>query len=120
MSSPGRAERLARVVECDGGRCVWCARSFGRLVTPTTDHLVPRVKGGPSWSENEVAACRRCNGERGHLSPADWIRVCQDRGWCPDVAVVRAHLDALAAAIAERGGQRRASAYLASQRRRLR
>ncbi len=119
MDSPGRAERLARAVERDGDRCVWCGRPFGRLVPATTDHLVPRVKGGPSWPENEVAACRRCNGERGHLTPADWIRACEDRGWDPAVDVVRAHLEALAAAIGVRGGQRRARAYLASQRRRL-
>lgn len=116
---PGRAQRLDGAVARQGGRCVWCGRDFGPLVAPTTDHLVPRVKGGPSWPENEVAACSRCNGQRGHTTPADWFEECQRRGWHPDAEALRSALDALAVAVADRGGQRRARPYLASQRRRL-
>ena len=115
-----RAERLRRVVERDGGCCVWCGRAFGARVTATTDHLVPRVKGGPSWLENELAACRRCNGERGHLTPAEWLAECERRGWPSDRAVVVGSLERLEAAIARRGGQRRARPYVAGQLRRLR
>jgi len=80
---PDRAERLVAVLVRDGDRCVWCGRAFTGLVQPTTDHLVPRVKGGPSWIENEVAACRRCNGQRGHTTPLDWLHECERRGWSP-------------------------------------
>ncbi|MBY8854187.1 hypothetical protein K7G98_40510, partial [Saccharothrix sp. MB29] len=62
-------------------------------------------KGGPSWLENEVAACRRCNRERGHLSPTDWLAECERRGWRPDTDRVARVLDSLAGAIAARGGQ---------------
>ena len=116
---PGRAGRLAAALERDGATCVWCGRSFSRLVAPTTDHVVPRVKGGPSWAENELAACRRCNGARGHASPAAWAQECAQRGWPVDVERVAASLRALAAAIEQRGGQRRARGYLAAQLRRL-
>lgn len=116
---PARAERLERAVAEQHGRCLWCGRPFGPLVVPTTDHVVPRVKGGPSWPENEVAACRRCNGQRGHLSPADWYLEAQRRGWEPDGAALLARLEALDAAIRGRGGQRRARPYLAAQQRRL-
>ena len=85
----------------------------------TRDHVVPRVKGGPSWAENEVAACARCNAERGHQSPVAWFEECRRRGWGPDVGALAAVLDALADAVAVRGGQRRARPYLAAQRRRL-
>jgi hypothetical protein len=115
----GRAERLALAVARQDGRCLWCGREFGPLVPATTDHLVPRVKGGPSWPENEVAACRRCNGQRGHTTPADWFAECERRGWHPDAGALRGALDALDAAVASRGGQRRARPYLAAQRRRL-
>jgi len=98
---------------------VWCGREFSRLVSPTTDHLVPRVKGGPSWSENEVPACRRCNGQRGHLTPADWLVECERRGWDPDVALLTDRLAALRDAIAARGGQRRARPYVEAQLRRI-
>ena len=116
---PDRAERLELAVAREGGRCLWCARAFSPLVRATTDHLVPRVKGGPSWLENEVAACRRCNGERGHRSPADWLAECRQRGWEPDAAAVARRLLDLDAAITARGGQRRARPYVRAQLRRL-
>ena len=118
-AQPNRAERLHAALRRDGATCVWCGRPFVDLMTATTDHLVPRVKGGPSWAENEVAACRRCNRERGHLPPAEWLDECRRRGWHPDLARVRRGLADLDRAISERGGQRRARPYIAHQRRRL-
>jgi hypothetical protein len=115
----GRAERMALILDRDGPTCAWCDRTFAAPVVPTTDHLVPKVKGGPSWLENEVAACRRCNRVRGHISPADWLAECLRRGWRPDAERVTRVLMALEKAIAERGGQRRARSYLDGQLRRL-
>ena len=119
LDQPSRSQRLARILERDGPTCVWCGRAFAGLVRPTTEHLVPRLKGGPSWLENEVAACRRCNGQRGHVSLGEWADECERRGWPVDRARLVRTLDALALAIAERGGQRRARPWLAAQRRRL-
>ena len=118
-SQPDRRERLLAVVERDGLRCVWCRRLCTGAVRPTTDHLVPKVKGGPSWLENEVLACGRCNRHRGHRSPLDWLDECERRGWEPDVDAVASALVALERAIAERGGQRRTRPYLSGQLRRL-
>lgn len=116
-----RRDRLRVILERDGARCVWCGRGIDtRLVPATTEHVVPRIKGGPSWLENEVAACARCNRERGHRPPAAWLDECEARGWSPDVATVVAALERLDAAIAVHGGQRRARRYLDSQLRRLR
>ena len=113
-----RAGRLAAILVRDGHRCLWCGRRFTGLVRPTTDHLIPRVKGGPSWIENEVAACGRCNGQRGHATPIDWLDECERRGWTPNRDALQAVLDDLSAAIDSRGGQRRAARYLDSQLRR--
>jgi hypothetical protein len=110
-----RPTRLAEVISRDGDNCTWCLRRFTGQVTATTDHLIPKVKGGPSWQENEVAACRRCNRERGHLSPVDWLAECERRGWHPDRARVARVLESLAQAIATRGGRRRARPYLTTQ-----
>lgn len=117
---PGRAERLRAAVDRDGATCIWCGRPFGPQVRPTTEHVVPRVKGGPSWAENEVAACSRCNRERGHRGAVDWLEECRRRGWAPDAERLARSLTALSAAIAVRGGQRRARPYLDGQLRRLR
>ena len=116
----GEADRLAASLLRDGPTCVWCGRTFGPLVPPTTEHLVPRVKGGPSWTENEVAACSRCNGRRGHTTPVDWLAECRRRGWSPDADRVLACLVRLEGAVGRRGGQRRARPYLDGQLRRLR
>ena len=115
-----RAARLEAAVERDGRTCIWCGRALSGQVTPTTEHVVPRVKGGPSWLENEVAACSRCNGERGHTAPVEWLEECLRRGWPADEQRLGRVLTALAEAIAVRGGQRRARPYLDAQLRRLR
>jgi hypothetical protein len=115
-----RADRLDAVLRRDGATCVWCGRPFTGLVLPTTEHVVPRLKGGPSWLENEVAACRRCNAERGHRGPVEWLEECLSRGWRPDERRLELSLERLAEAIDREGGQRRARPYLDGQLRRLR
>lgn len=121
MGQPGRRERLDQILARDGATCVWCRRTIDtRLVPATTEHVIPKIKGGPSWLENELAACRRCNGRRGHRTPAEWADECEGLGWEPDRARVVATLEALEARISEQGGQRRARPYLDSQLRRLR
>ena len=115
-----RRERMAAILERDGAECIWCRRPVDvGLVAATTEHLVPRIKGGPSWIENELAACRRCNGERGHRTPGEWFDECERRGWNPNREVIVRALRSLSDAIVERGGQRRARPYIASQLRRL-
>ena len=114
-----RAQRLAAILERDGRTCVWCRRPFQGLVRPTTEHLVPRLKGGPSWIENEVAACNRCNRARGHQSPSAWLDDCERLGLTPNREAIVRCLVALEAAVEVHGGQRRARPYLAAQIRRL-
>ncbi len=95
---------------------MWCRIPLepgDRLLS--VDHVIPRLKGGPAWPENEVAACRPCNRARGHASPTDWLRA---RPSANREAIV-ACLLALRDAIAERGGQRKARPYLDAQLRRL-
>ncbi|RZS82808.1 HNH endonuclease [Motilibacter rhizosphaerae] len=116
---PGRAARLQLAIARDGAVCVWCGRALTGLVEATREHLVPRARGGPSWLENEVPACRRCNRERGHRPVVEWLEECERRGWSPDTGTVERSLSALAAAIGRRGGQRRAAAYVVAQQRRL-
>src|SRR3712207_3148656 len=76
-----RVDRLRAAVERDGATCIWCGRGFAGLVAPTAEHVVPRLKGGPAWLENEVAAGRRCKSERGHRGAVEWLEECLARGW---------------------------------------
>ena len=115
---PNRRERMELILERDGYNCVWCRVPLS-IDTATTDHLLPRIKGGPSCLENELASCRKCNKMRGHTMPLDWLDMCQERGWdLNDEAIVRG-LHALDEAIMREGGQRRVRPYLARQLRLL-
>jgi 5-methylcytosine-specific restriction endonuclease McrA len=115
-----RPERLAAILARDGGACVWC----GRPLAPhdhdlTFEHVIPRLKGGPAWAENEVPACRACNRRRGHRAPSAYLAECEARGLTPNRAAIEDSLRRLAEAIAVRGGQRRARPYLERELRRL-
>ena len=121
VTAPGRRQRLELILERDGAACVWCGCEVDTpLVQATTEHVVPRLKGGPSWLENEVAACKRCNGRRGHRNLADWADECDGSGWNVDRHRLVRVLESLDARIAEQGGQRKARPYIRSQLRRLR
>ncbi len=115
-----RRERLRDSLRRDGEECVWCRRPLPHGHRDLSiEHVVPRLKGGPAWAENEVAACRACNRARGHTAPAAWLEACEARGLEPNRAAIEASLRRLDDAIARRGGQRRARPYLAGQLRRL-
>jgi len=121
VTGPGRVERLQIILVRDGPTCVWCGRELDTdLVRATTEHVIPRLKGGPSWLENEVAACARCNGRRGHRNLVEWADECEQQGWPVDRHRLVRVLESLEARIAAEGGQRRARPYLASALRRLR
>ena len=77
---PNRRERITMILERDGHDCLWC-RTPLNIDTATADHLMPRIKGGPSWIANELAACRKCNKQRGHMLPLDWLEQCENRGF---------------------------------------
>jgi hypothetical protein len=115
-----RSERLARILTRDGAHCVWCRRPLAPGDRDLTfEHVIPRSKGGPAWAENEVPACRACNRRRGHLAPTLFLADCEARGLEPDRRAIAASLFRLRAAIAERGGQRRARPHLERELRRL-
>jgi len=115
-----RKDRLAIILKRDGNACVWCRRPFDEnLIRPTTEHLVPKIKGGPSWLENELAACKPCNGLRGHTTVGQWLEECEQRGWNPNKATIIKSLKSLREAIRLRGGQRRARPYIDAQLRRI-
>lgn len=55
----------------EGKRCHWCGCAT-RLVSgddwdqATTEHIIPRYKGGTNEESNLTSSCRRCNNRRSH------------------------------------------------------
>mmetsp|Transcript_6301 Transcript_6301/g.9693 ORF Transcript_6301/g.9693 Transcript_6301/m.9693 type:complete len:200 (+) Transcript_6301:192-791(+) len=115
---PNRKERMEMILDRDGCTCVWCRRPID-IKTATTDHLMPKIKGGPSWIENELASCSKCNKQRGHRMPLDWLEECKEKSLDPNCSAVVRLLHELDRAIATRGGQRRVRPHLARQLRRI-
>lgn len=57
----------------DEFRCQYCGEKFFTSDL-TFDHVVPRVLGGKTTWRNVVAACRPCNGEKGHAQKMKPLR----------------------------------------------
>ncbi|MCW2928964.1 MAG: putative Restriction endonuclease [Thermoleophilia bacterium] len=114
--------RLDHLLDVGGGTCAWCGFDLSRpQARPTRDHIVPKVKGGPTRLENEVAACGACNRLRGHSSPSQFIEKCRDeRGLAPNAGLVADQLDSLEAAIARDGGMRKIRDYVTREAKRVR
>jgi 5-methylcytosine-specific restriction endonuclease McrA len=115
-------QRLDHLLELGEGRCAWCGYDLAKPnARPTRDHIVPKIKGGPTRLENEVASCGSCNQKRGHTSPSQYIESSRrDRGLEPNAALVADQLDALDAAIQRDGGMRKIRDYVTREAKRVR
>jgi hypothetical protein len=49
--------------------CVYC----GSVADLTTDHLIPRSRGGDDSADNVVLACQSCNTSRGEKGVFEWL-----------------------------------------------
>lgn len=49
--------------------CAYC----GTDEDLTTDHVVPRSRGGGNETANKVWACRSCNSAKGDRTPEEWL-----------------------------------------------
>jgi hypothetical protein len=119
MSSEARLDHL---LEIGGGRCAWCGYDLTKPnARPTRDHIVPKIKGGPTRLENEVASCGSCNQKRGHASPSQYVETSRrDRGLDPNAPLIAAQLDSLDAAIKREGGMRKIRDYVTREAKRVR
>lgn len=64
--------RLPKLMQKHGGRCVYCGcevavrkRQGRRLDDATIDHVIPYARGGTDAWTNLVLACRECNESKG-------------------------------------------------------
>ncbi|HIK09985.1 MAG TPA: HNH endonuclease [Oscillatoriaceae cyanobacterium M33_DOE_052] len=56
------------ILERDTHTCQYCGYTGGDL---TLDHVIPRSRGGGDTWENMVAACVRCNVQKGNRTPKE-------------------------------------------------
>lgn len=59
------------------GHCSYCGvrlNPFERAAVDgfTIDHVIPSARGGSDELDNLVPACRRCNCNKGKLTPEEW------------------------------------------------
>lgn len=60
-----QSRRAARPVR----ECAYC----GSDADITTDHVMPRSRGGSDAPDNIVWACRSCNSAKGNRTPEEWL-----------------------------------------------
>lgn len=58
----------------DNFACVYCGIRMGQRLL-TIDHFVPLELGGENEERNYITACRKCNKDKGSLSPIEFCRV---------------------------------------------
>ncbi len=65
IKAPRKMITLSRknIVKRDGHQCQYCGKTEGPL---TTDHIIPKTRGGADSWENLVCACSDCNKKKGH------------------------------------------------------
>jgi len=68
------------VLHRDNYTCQYCGARRHDL---TIDHVVPRSRGGGDTWDNVVAACLRCNVEKGDRTPAESRMQLQKKPWRP-------------------------------------
>ena len=73
---------IESLIDRDGSSCVWCGREPWRSDL-TTEHLVPRTRGGRTSAENLAVACRACNRRRGTRPVVAHVRTLFDEGGRP-------------------------------------
>lgn len=76
------SKTLIRLVTAQQRRCYYCEREMFVVKAPrfdradaraTTEHVVPVSRGGTNDPANIMAACRRCNAEKGGLLVSEWL-----------------------------------------------
>lgn len=69
--------------------CCYC----GKMDALTIDHLIPKIKSGPDYSDNLVWACRSCNSSKRDRDLLDW---CRRKKKFPAILLLRRYLKLVA------------------------
>lgn len=64
-----RNSRVVTIGRRDGWFCSYCKTAINSF-DATTDHVIPRSKGGGHANTNRVLCCSACNGAKGNMDEA--------------------------------------------------
>lgn len=67
----------------ESGRCYFCGITLTKTganapSSATRDHLTPKSRGGDNSRANVVPCCRRCNGDKGNMTEAEYVSWVRD------------------------------------------
>lgn len=80
LSADGKRRAKKALWKKSGGKCFYCGVEMHNdskmdETQFTLDHLIPLKDGGNNKHENFVAACRKCNSDRGSKRVAEFVGV---------------------------------------------
>ncbi len=58
-----------------------------------TDHLIPRIQGGPDEADNLIPSCRSCNSSKGRRDMMSWANW---KGFFPTILLLRRYMKLVA------------------------
>lgn len=70
-------------IEARGWPCPYCACIMTHKIdgaSPTTDHVIPRSRGGPDTRANYLACCTSCNGDKANLTLFEFAGLLMAKG----------------------------------------
>lgn len=74
-STPSKKAKKARqrkaMLEAQFGLCFWCGKPL--TCGGSFDHIIPKKLGGSDKPENICLAHVKCNNEKGHYAPSEYI-----------------------------------------------
>ena len=82
QGAPGhfRFSQVMRQYARQGNTCAYCKQPAG---IPEPEHVIPLSRGGRNDMSNIVAACHRCNSDKGDMTPGEWADDRNRRGLTP-------------------------------------
>lgn len=88
-----------RITRCiKNPECHYCGCKLPLNSGNSLDHVLAKSRGGGDWPANLLLSCKRCNSEKGMMTPAEWLVVLEEQ-----TAELSRRVEMLRSKIAESG-----------------
>lgn len=76
-------ELRTRLAEAQNWKCCWCGNHMtavrNKRNSTTTEHVIPKSKGGADHEDNFAVACVRCNNKRGDRDVEEYLQLVAEK-----------------------------------------